>query len=71
MKLCDKDCKPCCDFCIYSIHDRWEENGKEIVGGPIGCTKNPDEEHREIAESCGFCKDFHCVNVKEEVEHGS
>ena len=35
MVLCEKDCIPCCDFCIYAIHDRWEENGKEIVGNIV------------------------------------
>lgn len=65
MILCSKDCTPCCDFCIYAIHDRWEENGREIVGGPIGCNKHKDKEHQKIAESCGSCPDFHCFRANE------
>jgi hypothetical protein len=63
MILCNKDCIPCCDFCIYAIHDKFIENGIEITGGPIGCNKHNDKEHQEIAESCGSCPDFHCFNV--------
>ena len=33
MILCNKDCTPCCDFCIYAIHEEFEENGKLIKGG--------------------------------------
>lgn len=65
MVLCDKDCVPCCDFCVYAIHDEWEENGKHIVGGPIGCKKHLDKKHQDIAESCGSCDDFHCFRVDE------
>lgn len=63
MILCDKDCIPCCDFCIYALHDKFTENGIEITGGPIGCNKHNDKEHQEIAESCGSCPDFHCFRV--------
>ena len=63
MVLCNKDCIPCCDFCIYAIHDEWEENGKKITGGPIGCNEHPDQEHQTIAEGCGSCPDFHCFRV--------
>ena len=63
--LCDKNCIPCCDFCISAIHEMFEKNGKEIIGGPIGCTKHPDDEHQKIAESCGYCDDFHCFNAND------
>ena len=68
MFLCDKDCIRYCDFCIYAIHDRWEENGKEIVEGPIECTKHLDEEHQEIAEGCGSCPDCPCFRVNNGVD---
>lgn len=64
MVLCNNECTPCCDFCIYAIHDKWEENGREIVGGPIGCTKHDDQHHQEIAEDCGYCEDFHCFRAE-------
>lgn len=41
MILCNKNCIPCCDYCIYVIHDEWDEyvdywvNPKHVVGGPI------------------------------------
>ena len=63
MILCNKDCMPCGDFCIYAIHEEFEENGKLIKGGPVGCKKHQDEEHQEIAESCGYCPDYHCFNI--------
>ena len=63
MVKCNKDCVPCCDFCVYAIHDKWEEDDKEVVGGPVGCKKHPDDEHQKIAESCGSCEDFHCFRA--------
>lgn len=71
MILCNKDCIPCCDFCIYSIHEEWVENGKKITGGPIGCKLHQDEYHQKMAESCGSCKDYHCFNVPLEKENDS
>lgn len=60
MILCNNECIPCCDFCIYAIHDKWEQNGKEILGGPIGCQKHQDIGHQQIAENCSYCEDFYC-----------
>ena len=47
MVLCNKDCIPCCDFCIYAIHDQFVENGikkgdKVVVtaGVPLGVSGN-------------------------------
>jgi hypothetical protein len=57
---------PCCDFCIHAIHDKWIQDGREITGGPIGCKKHLDKKHQAIAENDGYCKDFHCFNVKED-----
>ena len=65
MKLCDKDCIPCCDFCIHATHEIYEIDGKVIKGGPIGCILHTDEKHQNIALGCGACEDFHCFNVKE------
>lgn len=66
MRLCDKSCTPCCDFCIHTFHE-WIElpDGKVAKGGPLGCSLHKDLEHQEIAKACGFCNDFYCMNVKE------
>ena len=39
MILCNKKCIPCCDYCIYVIHD-----GEIIEAGP----------HSELLEKKGF-----------------
>lgn len=62
MKLCNADCIPCCDFCKYVIHDTYEEGDNIITLGPIGCNLWDDEVHQHIAEECGYCNDFDCVN---------
>ena len=68
MILCNNDCIPCCDFCTYAIHDELKLNltidGHIIKGGPIGCSFFTDKEHQEIANDCGYCDSFHCMNVK-------
>ena len=66
MIKCNDDCCPCCDFCIYAIHEEFEMTGEIITGGPIGCGLHKDDKHQDIAESCGCCDDFHCFLVKEE-----
>ena len=66
MIKCSDTCKPCCDFCIHAIHDEFEWNGVQITGEPIGCSLWDDEKHQELAESCSYCNDFHCMNVKRE-----
>lgn len=63
MVLCNKGCEPCCDFCIHAIHDKFEHDGKAIIGGPIGCLIHLDKEHEDIAVTCGYCEDFHCFNA--------
>lgn len=60
MILCGEGCVPCCDFCIYEIPETWEEDGRTIKGGPIGCALHSDAEHQRIAEACKECDDFHC-----------
>ena len=60
MVLCGEACSPCCDYCLYSMHELIPIDGKMIMGGPIGCFKHSDIEHQRIAEDCGFCEDFHC-----------
>lgn len=68
MKTCSPQCKklPCCDFCSYAIQGTMEVDGKTITTGPEGCKLHIDEEHQEIAKSCGYCDDFKCFNLKEE-----
>ena len=65
MIKCGEGCVPCCDFCVHAIHDVWTKDGREIVGGPIGCKLHPDEEHQRIAEHCGECADFNCFRAEE------
>lgn len=64
MVKCSYDCIPCCDFCIYAVHEEFEDNGKMIRCGPVGCKKHPDKEHEDVAVGCGYCEDFHCFNAK-------
>lgn len=64
MILCSKDCIPCCDYCLHSVHEPIMINGKIVDGGCIGCSKHKDEEHYYIAVGCGYCEDFYCKNVK-------
>ena len=64
MILSNKDCVPCCDFCLYSMHERISIDGEIIDGEPIGCFKHTDIEHQEIAKNFGYCDDFHCFNAK-------
>ena len=64
MILCNKDCIPCCDFCIYCMHEPIPYNGRMTNGAPVGCFKHSDVKHQEIAENCGCCDDFHCFKAK-------
>lgn len=64
MILCGEGCTPCCDFCIYEISETWQEDGKIINGGPIGCSLHRDEKHQQIAQLCGECDDFHCYRAE-------
>lgn len=63
MVLCNKDCVPCCNFCLYSIHEKILIDGKVTNGAPVGCFKHPDIEHQETAESGEYCDDFHCFRA--------
>ena len=65
MILCNEGCIPCCDFCLYVRHEFIPVDDKIVVGGPIGCLKHKDIEHQEIAEGCGYCDDYHCINAVE------
>ena len=74
MIKCSEACTPCCDFCIYTVHEIFEDEelGGTIYGGPIHCELHPDEKHDIICESGGFCDDFHCFRAektKERAEH--
>ena len=65
MKLCGPGCYPCCDFCAFTVHERWfAEDGHLIRGGSIDCLRHHDQEHREIAEWCGSCEDFYCFRAE-------
>lgn len=37
MVLCNKDCIPCCDFCLYSMHEKIFIDGKVANSAPVGC----------------------------------
>lgn len=64
MILCDYGCHPCCDFCHHAWFDIWlDDNGNAHKAGPAGCSIHIDEEHKNIAMSCGHCEDFHCIRV--------
>ena len=67
MKLCGYNCKPCCDYCIYVKHETISIPNSfiPIKSGPIACKLHNDKEHQKIAESCGYCDDFHCINVED------
>ena len=66
MITCDKR-TPCCDFCIYAVHEEIEDEilGGTIYGDPIHCELHPDEEHDKKCESCSYCDDFHCFKIGE------
>lgn len=49
MILCNKNCHPCCYFCIYTQY-----------GSPIRCTRYNDEEHNNLVFDSSFCNEFHC-----------
>ena len=66
MVLCDKNCKPCCDFCIHVYHEIYTFGDKQIKGRPKGCHLHRDLEHMEIVEASYYCDDFHCFNVTAE-----
>ena len=65
MIKCNEVCVPCCDFCIYAVHEMFEDEelGGTIYGGPVHCELHPDKEHDRICESCGSCDDFHCFRA--------
>lgn len=64
MIKCSVECEPCCDFCIYAIHEEFESHEEIVKGGPIGCRLHEDQEHQEIAEQRSYCDDFHCFLAK-------
>jgi len=63
MILCNPECYPCCDFCIYAIHEKWVDKDGKHIGGPEGCFLHTDQKHQEIAENCGACNDFYCFRA--------
>lgn len=70
---CSEECLrlACCDFCIYAHHEFFfadDENGNAriVKGGPDGCNLHDDEQHQDIAKSCGSCSDFHCFRADED-----
>ena len=66
MITCGPECTPCCDFCIHCLHDEYEDNGKIIVGSPIGCILWNDDKHQDLVIACAYCNDFHCFRAKGE-----
>lgn len=66
---CSEECLrlACCDFCIYVIYDPiYDEVGSIAGAEPSGCRLHNDQEHQDIAESCGYCHDFHCFRADED-----
>lgn len=66
MILCSDNCIPCCDFCVYAIHDEIEYEGEKVLGGPIGCKFHPEEEYQNEAMMCGYCDDYKCYQADKE-----
>ena len=60
MILCDKDCIPCCDFCVYAEHEYDEIDGKIVKLGPVGCNLHKDVKNQGYY----YCDDYHCFNMK-------
>lgn len=57
----------CCDFCIYVAREPVYCSVRIIVDSvPSGCRLYEDAEHQDIAESCGYCPDFHCFRANED-----
>lgn len=68
MTLCGDGCIPCCDYCIYAIHDLWTDDmGVVYDQGACGCKKHLDPEHQEIVDARGHCEDFYCSRVRKVV----
>ena len=68
MKLCGYNCKPCCDYCINNAKYELIILTNTIIpinGNPIKCKLHKDKEYQKIAESCGYCDDFHYINVED------
>lgn len=67
MKLCGYNCKPCCDYCIHTEYELiiLPNSTIPINSSPIKCKLHKDKEHQKIVESCGYCDDFHCINVED------
>ena len=68
MIKCSESCIPCCDFCIYAVHEELEdeESGGTFYDSPVWCEAWQDEEHAALCESCSFCEDFHCFRATKE-----
>ena len=68
MIKCSSKCVPCCDFCIHAIHEEIKVPDRidPIMGGPTECKLHKDDEHKEIAEGCGYCDDFQCFRANKE-----
>ena len=69
MILCNKNCYPCCDFCIHVQHETIEvEDNNGIIrylhGGPIKCKRFNDEEHDNLALNCSYCNEFWCASSR-------
>lgn len=66
MVKCSDNCCLCCLYCIYAIPHMHTIHGKEVLLGVKGCSKHPDEHHQSMARTLGYCKDFYCLNAREE-----
>lgn len=68
MVICCNDCYPHCDFCIHSKRHYLELNKERVKVVVEGCKLHFDEHHQSMAINLGYCKDFHCLNMKEKEE---
>ena len=63
MILCSNNCIPCCDFCVYAIHDEIEYENEKFLGETIGCKFHPEKEYQNEAIMCGYCDDYQCYEA--------
>ena len=59
MVLCNDNCNPCCDYCVYVIYEVPDYYGQNDIGNRIGCIK-----HIEHDNNINCCDDFHCIDAE-------
>lgn len=69
MILCNKNCRPCCGFCIYAEHETFEAEDVDGIhyvlrGAPSKCKRFNDQDHDNLAANYMFCNEFYCMNAQ-------